>query len=136
MFDIASNLLSIPKQILRLITSVKTLQRDAADRTADLFRHISETLALVASEIREGQVPHGACAQLATFADEFVETTQGLLGEAKAQELAAVLRDNHNVEMLAANLASGETEVETAARQIEEASGRFFALAFMIRAKV
>ncbi len=136
MNDLASNLLSVPKQILDFVIGVKKLQRDSADRTAALFRHIAATLAGVAGEIRQGRIPNGACGELRTFADEFSATTEGVLGRSKANSFAALLRANYNVEKFAASLSSDDARRETAAQRLEESSGRFMALAHIIRTKV
>jgi hypothetical protein len=135
MLDVAGNLLAIPIKLLDLVRGVKTLQRDSADRIADLFGKIGEALAVAAAEIRQGNVPHGVCGQLMAYADAFYDTTRKVLGDDKARELADLLHENYNVERMAASLSSDPGRCDSAARQLEESAGRFMALGFIVRAK-
>ena len=134
--DLAGNLLAIPIRIVELVRGVRSLRREDADRTAELFRHISEALAAAAADIREGRIPHGVCGQLMTFAGEFKDATSGVLEPERAEELSQLLYENYNIEMFAARLEQQDEEQRAASvQQLEESSGKFLALVHIIRTK-
>ena len=130
------DLLDLPNKVLAFVRGVKEVGRENADRMADLFSKISDTLAAAAAEIREGRVPHAACGELHGFADAFFDATRSALGQEKARQLANLLKENYNIRTVAVRLEAADSAGrDMAAQQLEESSGRFRASGYVIKAK-
>ncbi len=97
------------------------------------FEEISKCLAEVASKLRAGEVPHGKCAELGTYAARLPVTIGDEIGDAEAQQLARDLDSAHEVELLLFELGqSPDRDAQLA--KLDEASGIFTALATSLRA--
>lgn len=133
MISIVSNILEVAKSLIGLSDQLKAADRQRRVDMADLFQKISSCLASVSSEIRNGNVPHGRCGELITYSEALPGLVKDELGQPKAAELGDTLRSSYNVERLAMEI-SDSPQKEECLKQIEEASGKFQALANMVRA--
>jgi hypothetical protein len=133
MLDIAKAILDAAKTLLGLADQLKASDRQQRADMADLFDKISVCLASTSSEIRAGGIPHGRCGELMMYADSLPPLAEGALGEEKAKALGVQLHSAYAVEQLAAQIAkAADQEPHLAA--LEEASGKFRALANLLRA--
>jgi hypothetical protein len=131
--DIIKNILAVAKALLGLTDQLRAADSQRRNSIADLFEHISDTLSQVSSEIRLGHVPHGKCSELITYADALPGTIAGQVGDQKADELGKTLHSGYNVELLAMQL-EDKSDKEPYLQALEEASGKFRALAYLMRA--
>ena len=136
MFDIFKTILEVAKSLLGVSEQLRSAGRERRGDMAQLFDAISECLVAVSTEIRTGGVPHGRCAELAQYAEALPGLVQDELGEDRAEELGSTLYSAYNVESVAMGLQQVEDakEKEPYLAQIEEASGKFRALATLMRA--
>lgn len=134
MLDIIGNILGVVKSLLGMSDQLRAAQHQRRADMATLFEKISTCLATVSSEIRMGNVPHGRCNELITYAQELPAVISKEVGDAKATELGITLHSSYNVEQLAVELKNA-SDKEPHLKQIEEASGKFQALANIVRAK-
>ncbi len=133
MFDSVVKFLDLVRTLLGLSGQLKTAAIERRSRMATLFDKISECLADVSAQIRNGTPPHGRCGELATYAYDLPSHIDAEVGEAKANEIGAILHEARNVEGLAIELLkSNERDADLSV--IDEASGKFRALAHMLRA--
>lgn len=133
MFDSIVKFLELVRSLLGLSGQLKTAAADRRARMATLFDKISECLADVSAQIRNGTVPHGRCAELATYAYDLPSHVDAEVGEAKAKEIGKILFEARRVEAMAVELLKcKDNEPDLAV--IDEASGKFRALAHMLRA--
>jgi len=132
MIDLAKNILDVAKALLGMSDQLRAAVRQRRADMANLFESISSCLATVSSEIRVGNVPHGKCGELITYSEALPGLIDKELGESKAKELGETLRSAYNVECMAMEL-SEVAEKEPHLKEIEEASGKFRALANILR---
>jgi hypothetical protein len=132
MLDTIKNILSVVKSLMGLSGKLKAGEDQRRKRMSALFVKISDCLAAVSAEIRAGGVPHGKCAEMQTYGDELPKVIAKEVGETKAAELGKLLHSAYAVEQLAIDLKKSAKR-EPHLRQIEEASGKFRALATMMR---
>ena len=107
-------------------------ERQRKTDMANLFERISGTLMDVSCEIRAGNLPHGKCGLLIGYAQELPDKVREEVGRHKAKEYGRTLSSAYNVEGAAMGLQPAETEPYL--KEIEEASGKFQALANLVRA--
>lgn len=135
MLEIFKTILEVAKALLGLSDQLRTADRQRRNDMAALFEQISNCLIAVSTEIRSGGIPHGRCAELQQYAQALPVRVRKELGDARAQELGNTLQSAYNVEGVAMNLQqlqdAGEKEPYLA--QIEEASGKFRALANLVK---
>jgi hypothetical protein len=134
MLDLFRTILELAKSLFGLSDQLRAADHQRKKEIADLFDSISSCLATVSSEIRMGKIPHGRCGELMTYADELPGIIRAEVGNAKADELGKKLRSAYNVEGAALEL-KDVSDKEPYLQEIEEASGKFQALANMIRAR-
>ncbi len=136
MFDIFKTILDVSKSLLGLKDQLRTADRERRGDMAGLFTQISDCLSAVSTEIRSGGVPHGRCGELQLYAQELPDKIRKEVGDEKAQDLGELLFHAYNVESVAMNLHQLEnaSEKEPYLAQIEEASGKFRALANLMKA--
>jgi hypothetical protein len=130
-------ILEVAKAIFRLADQLKAANRQRKQDMAAFFADISSCLQAVAAEIRLGNIPHGRCSELQTYADALPDLVRNEVGTAQADALGATLRSAYNVEGAAAEIA-GATQGDAKARDqyiqpIDEAAGKFKALASILR---
>ena len=130
---LVTSILGVAKSLLGLSDKLRAADESRKARTATLFSSISDCLASISSEIRSGNVPHGRCAELITYAEQLPGLVEADVGHEKATELGRSLHSAYDVEGLAASLDT-EADKEPYLQKIEEASGKFRALANIIRA--
>lgn len=134
MLDIFKTILEVAKSLLGLSDSLKAADSKRKAEMATLFEKISDCLATVSSEIRSGNVPHGKCHELMTYAVELPALIVEEVGVERAKELGETLHSAYNVEGMA--MAIGQTaDKEPYLQQVEEASGKFRALANLLRVR-
>ena len=135
MLDIFKTILDVAKSLLGMSDQLRAGERQRRQDMADLFQKISGCLVAVSTEIRTGGVPHGRCAELEQYAHALPSLVEAELGSARADELGQTLHSAYNVESVAMNLQrvhdTGERERHLA--QIDEAAGKFQALANLVR---
>jgi len=136
MIDLVKNILEVVKSLLGLSEKLAAAKRQRRENMAALFEKISSCLASVSSEIRMGKVPHGKCYELETYAQELPDAIRVEVGDDKATELGNTLLSAHRVERLAMEINElAEEDKEPLLKDIEEASGRFQALANIVRVR-
>lgn len=135
MLDIFKTILDVAKSLLGLSDQLRAADRQRRQAMADLFEKISGCLVAVSTEIRRGGVPHGRCGELEEYALSLPALLEKELGRDRANELGEMLQSAYNVESVAINLqqleSAGEKEPHLA--QIEEAAGKFQALANLVQ---
>jgi len=134
MLDLFKTILELAKALFGLSDQLRAADQQRKKEIADLFDRISACLATVSGEIRMGKIPHGKCGELMTYADELPDVIRTEVGDTKADELGKRLRSAYNVEGAALEL-SDVSDKEPYLKEIEEASGKFQALANIIRSK-
>ncbi len=132
MIGLAKNILDVAKILLGLSDQLRAAEKQRRLEMANLFESISSCLANVSGEIRVGNIPHGSCSELITYSEALPGFTDKELGDAKARELAETLRSAYNVEQMAMDLHE-KSDKEPYLKEIEEASGKFSALANILR---
>ena len=133
MFDSIATFLELVRTLLGLSGQLKSAATERRQRMADLFDKISECLADVSAKIRNGTPPHGRCGELATYAYQLPGHIDAELGEEQAKEIGAILLSAHNVEAVGIELLKSKDK-EPELSIIDEASGKFRALAHLLRA--
>lgn len=132
MIDLIKNILDVAKALLGMSDQFRAIEQKRRADLATLFENISACLATVSSEIRIGNIPHGKCEELITYSEALPELISKELGETKANELGDTLRSAYDVERMAMELRE-ISEKEPHLKYIEEASGKFRALANIVR---
>ncbi len=127
-----ADILTIARTLFGFKADLAKTRRDRRDRIADYFESISKTVEEVAITLKQGQVPHGKCAEMGAYADMLPATVGDELGTQIAQTLATQLRDAHDVERLFSEVSGPDAQAKIG--QLEEASGLFKATATSIRA--
>jgi len=135
MIDIFKTILEVARSLLGISDQLRAADQQRRQRMADLFEKISGCLVAVSTEIRTGGVPHGRCAELEHYAQALPALLEKELGPARATELGDMLHSAYNVESVAINLQTFESisEKEPYLAQIEEAAGKFQALANLVQ---
>ena len=136
MIDIFKTILDVAGSLLGVADKLRGAERQRRADMATLSESISDCLAAVATEIRAGGVPHGRCGELDEYARALPALIADEVGELRARELGDTLRSAYNVESVAMNLQRPADTTEKARQlaQIEEAGGKFRALANLLRA--
>ncbi len=135
MLDIFKTILDVAKSLLGMSDQLRSAERQRRMDMAELFEKISGCLAAVSSEIRAGRVPHGRCSELLQYGEALPDKVREELGEDRAKNLGSTLRSAYNVERVAMGLqhVHEAAEKEPYLKEIEEASGKFQALASLVR---
>jgi hypothetical protein len=102
--EIIATILSVIKELVGLKSDFEAVARNHQDHIADYLIQIRDCLQRVVDELKVGQVPHGACAELATCAVRVPEILGGVVADAETQRLAFELASTHDVESVAAKL--------------------------------
>jgi hypothetical protein len=132
MLDLAKNILDVVKSLLGLSDQLKAAERQRREGMAMLFESIGSCLAATSAEIRAGGIPHGRCGELISYAETLPGVIDREVGRARAEQLGRTLHSAYGVERLA--LAIGEIpDREPYVAQLEEAAGKFLALANVVR---
>jgi hypothetical protein len=131
-FTLVTNILGVAKSLLGLSDKLAAAERARRTDISNLFSSISDCLSAVASEVREGKIPHGKCGELITYADQLPGLLETDIGEEKATKLGRTLHSSYDVEGMAASLDS-EADKEPYLKVIEEAAGKFRALSNLTR---
>lgn len=129
---ISKGILEVVRGLLGASDDLRKGSRERRAHMAALFESVSTCLAATAAEIRAGGVPHGRCAELITYAQELPSKVDREMGVQRAQELGAQLHAAYSVEGLALAIAE-DPEKEPHLASLEEASGKFLALARLVQ---
>lgn len=130
---VARNIIGVATSLFGLLGKLRGARVERRVAMAGLFEKISDCLAAVSGEIRAGNVPHGRCGELITYAQELPAAIESEVGRPKADELGGTLHSAYNVEQLANDI-SRVSDKEPYLKEIEEAAGKFRALAHVVRA--
>ena len=133
MIDVFKTILEVAKSLLGMSDQLRAADRQRRQDLATLLEQISTTLAEVSSEIRLGRVPYGKCSEVKAYADKLPDKVRLEIGETEADELGRTLLSAYDVEGMAIDL-QDNAEKEPHLQVIEEASGKFRALANIMRA--
>lgn len=128
-------IVGVARVLMGLASKLAEGNQARRERMADFFISISDCLAAVSSELRQRRTPHGKCAEMRQYAEALERMVADEVGAPKARELATDLMSAYQVERLSADLrhaASAEVNLDL----IDEASGKFRALANMVRVGV
>ncbi len=125
-------ILGVAKSLFGLLGGLRKARTQRRAAMATLFERISECLVVVSAEIRTGNIPHGKCAEVITYAEELPVVIGEEVGQEKAEELGRVLHSAYSVEGLA-QAVNEVADKEPYLREIEEAAGKFRALAHILR---
>jgi hypothetical protein len=131
--DVAKGILDVVKSLFGLSDQLRASNRQRREDMAKLFESISDCLAATSAEIRAGQVPHGRCGELITYAEALPAAIAKEAGEARAKDLGNRLHSAYGVEQLAIEL-TNVPDKEPHLAVLEEASGKFKALGNLVRA--
>lgn len=129
---LVGNILGVAKSLLGITDKLQAAEQTRKEKIGNLFENISDCLVGVSSEIRIGNVPHGRCNELITYAQELPGLIRADVGEQKADELGKTLHSAYDVEGMAMDI-SAAADKEPYLKEIEEASGKFRALANIVR---
>lgn len=133
MIELFRTILEVAKSLIGISDKLREADHQQRHDMAALFDNISSCLGVVSSEIRMGKIPHGKCGELETYAQELPGKIRDQIGDTKAKELGALLHSAHKVEGAAMDI-SDVADKEPYLKEIEEASGKFLALANLMRA--
>jgi hypothetical protein len=132
--------LTIIEKLLGIVTRLFGARDDLAKardvrrlRIVSFLDQVASCLAKVASELEAGHTPHGACAELATYAGHVRMIVEAEVGSMMAQSLADELQDAHNVEALLVQLKSCP-DPKSELRKLWEAVGRLHAIVTILKA--
>jgi hypothetical protein len=137
---VVTQIMLVFKDILRTANSLlersgllSRAERERRVAMAELFEKISGCLTSVSSEIRAGRVPHGKCSEVLQYALALPDMKE--LSDAQAEELGRTLRSAYDAKGAAIGLKdiSNAAEMEPYLKDIDEASGKFQALANLVR---
>ena len=129
---LVTNILKVAKTLFGLSNELKQADLARKKLISEMMENISETLANVSSEIRNGNTPHGRCAELIAYAQDLPGLISDDVGDIKAKEIGDTLHSSYDVEGMASSIDSAQDK-EPYLTVIEEASGKFRALANMIK---
>ena len=135
MLDIFMTILDVAKSLLGMSEQLRNADRKRSAEMSKLFERISDCLVAVSTEIRAGGIPHGRCAELQQYSTTLPTLLKRDLGESRAQEIGNTLLSAYNVESVAMDLQKmvNDQDKEPYLAQLEEASGKFRALANIVR---
>jgi hypothetical protein len=129
--DVIKGIAEVAQSLLGLQDKLTAGRRQRREDMAALFSAISACLESVSAEMRKGNVPHGRCYELETYARRLPDAIREEVGGAEANRLGTTLLSAHAVERLAMEI-NEVTETggkEACLKDIEKASGEFRAIA-------
>jgi hypothetical protein len=127
------DLWTVAKDLFGLRQEFKAASRERRHEIAEFFSSISQCLGAVYEQLMSDEVPHGRCAELATYADTQPKVVSGVINPDRAKALAENLRRAHNVESLMMER-GGDPQGLANLPKLAEASGIFAALAASVKA--
>ena len=130
---IIKDIIDVAKGLFGFRDSLAKAQKDKRDQMADYFHAVSVCLAATYEALISNVVPHGRCAELASYADSLPKVVKGFIEDRKAQELSDLLKRSHSVEGLWEQF-NANPEKRKELPTIAEASGIFLALSNSVRA--
>ena len=132
--EILNAILELAKSLLGMSDQLKAAERQQKSDLATLFEKIGGSLAATSSEIRSGKTPHNRAEEINTYAEGIFPIASKALGEDKANELKYALESAYWAKLGAFQATSSDLEPdEELLKVIEEASGKFQALANLVR---
>lgn len=133
--ELIATLVSVSSGLLSLLKIAYDLRRErnAAhdDAVATLFTNIADTLDWTVKDFRAGQVPHGACAAMAQYAQEMPVVLPTLIPSDDVARYTEMLLNAHHVERLAVSYAAGHLNLV----ELEKVAGTFRAAAVLAQTR-
>ena len=129
---IIETIVDVAKAMYDLKSKFSALRKERRAEIADFFSDVSKTLHQVQETLAQGNVPHGQCRQMLSYAGNFERIVGDVLGQPESQEFAASLRDAHDAESLLTELSHYPGAAEQLA-ELERASGLYAGLATYVR---
>lgn len=134
MSAIIDTLLAVGKALFGLRGELAKARTERKRQVADFVEAIAKTIDDTAAELRAQQYPGGKCAELFAHAQIMEAAIGDLIGEAKAKELAAQLKEIWEIERLFGELKSDPLAEKTRKLSVlDEAAGQFRATAAFVR---
>ena len=121
------------EKLLSLIGVIRTKKRDQRDRVAVYCERISETLFEARERLDRDRIPHGCCAAMDQYMKDLREVLSDCLSQVEYSGLESALAVAYRVEYLDTEL-TGVPNPSTRYRQLEQAAGKFRAVADKLRA--
>jgi hypothetical protein len=118
--------------LLALFTKTEARRLAKREALASFAEEIARSLATVSASLRNGEVPHGECARIETVAGRLPEALAGAVAPEEADKWRDLLVRSHNVEGMVAEL-NRTTDIAPYLAEIDQAAGRFSALAMLLR---
>lgn len=131
---IIATILEVATGLFSMIAAVKTVKEnfsntEQVEKIAETFRRIADTLDRVVTELKNNEVPHGACQELAHYASVLPTITAGALESNQVNYYSSRLIDAHNVEQLLMTLTDNKNEQLA---ELQKAAGVFRASSYTI----
>lgn len=130
---IIDEILGVAKELFGLRDLLSKAKADRRAKVATFFENVSGCVADVSTSLKEGQVPHGKCAEMEVYAQELPALVADELGKDRAQALGGRLRAAYEVERILGELPANSDRDEELAK-LDQAAGVFRALANVVRA--
>lgn len=128
MRNVAKNILGVATSLLGLSDQLKAGDPVRRLGMASLFEDISDSLAALSGEIRNGDtVVYARCAQLIVYAQALPRAIGNEVGDSNATTLGNRLHSGYDFERLTTEI-SEDTDKKPALAELEEASGKFRSL--------
>jgi hypothetical protein len=127
--------LKVVEALAGYIREYKKAKKERREAIATLYEQIGLCLANTARRMRIPEYPGGECGNILEFSEGLPDTVGDVIGNKKALEIAKILKKSHKVELEYAKLSQMKPEDrELELAKLDEAAGRFQALAKLIRA--
>ena len=134
MTAIIETLLSVGKTLFGLRGELAKARKDRKKDVADFIDAIAKTIDDTIGALRSNQYPGGKCAELFAHSKQMEAAIGDLIGQLKAQELAAQLQEIWEIEQLFGELQSvTPPERSRKLSVLDDAAGQFRATAAFVR---
>ena len=128
-----TSFLEVASSLFGIFRGAHEVDAARAEKLADLLEKISACLSAVMLSISVGDVTHGECAKLESYARSLPKLLEGVVSPERAKELGDRLLSAYNVEGMAIEVMSMPEQTKHLIL-LEVAAGRFNASADLLRA--